>query len=114
MVTPDVLDSVLNSPLPSSAPLTERAQIPFVVAVCRAAHLPRPQPTPEEDAFGQDFRGYFRVAVESLLRDFYSIVALDIMDLRRLTVGMRHEKDIWCNLHTYSEQVRYYVEGSTA
>jgi hypothetical protein len=67
----------------------------------------------EQDAFGQDFRGYFRVAVESPLRDSYSIVALDIMDLPRLTVGMRHENDIWCNLHKYSEQVRYYMEGST-
>jgi hypothetical protein len=31
------------------------------------------------------------------------------MDLPRLTLGMRHEKDIWCNLQKHSEQVRYYV-----
>jgi hypothetical protein len=108
MVTPDVLDSVLNSPLPSSAPLTERAQIPFVVAVAHEFPHPQPQSTPGNDVVGQDFRGCFRVAVESLLRDFYSIVALDIIDLPRLTGRMRHEKDIWCNLNKYSEQVRYY------
>lgn len=85
-----------------------------MVAVSRKAHLLHLQPTPEEDAFGQDFTVYFRITVESLLRDFYSIVALDIMDLPRLTVGMRHEKDIWCNLYRYSEQVRYYVEGRIA
>lgn len=110
MVTPDVMDSVLDSPLPSSAPLKDRPQIPFVVAVSRVAHLPRQQHPPGEFVVGQQFRGYFHVAVESLLREFYAIVVLDIMDLPRLAVGMRHEKDIWRNLNKYSEQVRRYVE----
>ncbi|RHZ66746.1 uncharacterized protein CDV56_108386 [Aspergillus thermomutatus] len=110
MVTPAALESVFNSPLPSSAPLRDREQLPFVVAVSRAAHYPRSELTPgeeDEDVFGRDFKGYFNVAVESLLKEFYPIVALDIMDLPRLTVGMRHEKDIWC--HGHRGGVRHYV-----
>jgi hypothetical protein len=75
---------VLNSPLPSSAPLRDRKEIPYVVAVSRVAHYLRSELVPDkedEDVFGQDFKRYFNVAVESLLNNFYPMVALDIMDL---------------------------------
>ncbi|KAF7169292.1 hypothetical protein CNMCM5623_002088 [Aspergillus felis] len=88
MVTPEALESVLNSPLPSPAP----PKYPFVVAVSRVAHYPRPELTPEEeseDVSGQDFKGYFNVAIKSLLNHFYPIVALDIMDLPQLAARMK-------------------------
>lgn len=114
MVNTEALESVLNSPIPSSAPLKGRKEIPYVVAVSRAAHYPRPVLTPEEedeDVFGQDFKGYFNVAVETLLTNFYPMVALDIMDLPRLTSRMRHDKDIWCD--TYRGGIRHYLEESS-
>ncbi|GFF57984.1 hypothetical protein IFM62136_03631 [Aspergillus lentulus] len=114
MVNAEALESVLNSPIPSSAPLKGRKEIPYVVAVSRAAHYPRPELTPEEedeDVFGQDFKGYFNVAVETLLTNFYPMVALDIMDLPRLTSRMRHDKDIWCD--TYRGGIRHYLEESS-
>ncbi|RHZ70742.1 hypothetical protein CDV55_108157 [Aspergillus turcosus] len=113
MVTPEALESVLNSPLPSSAPLKHRKEIPYVVAVSISAHHPRLELTPgeeDEDVFGRDFKGYFNVAVESLLNNFYPMVALDIMDLPRLTGRMRHEKDIWCD--TGRGGIHHYVESS--
>ncbi|GFG16356.1 hypothetical protein IFM61606_07410 [Aspergillus udagawae] len=113
MVTPEALESVLKSPLPSSAPLKDRKKIPFVVAVSRVAHYPRPELTPAEEAedvFGRDFKGYFKVAVERLLSNFYLLVARDIMDLPRLTVRMQHDKDIWCD--AYRGGIHYYVEES--
>jgi hypothetical protein len=111
MVTPAALESVLNSPLPSSAPLKDRKEIPYVVAVSKAAHVPRFELTPgeeDEDVVGRDFKGYFNVAVESLLNDFYPITALDIMDLPRLTGRMQHDKDIWC--HPHRGGICHYVE----
>jgi len=96
MVNTASLESVLNSPLPSSAPRRERTKIPFVVAVSRSAYLP-PMGAPGDDIAGSDFKGYFNVAVESLLEEFYSIVALDITDLWKMTVKFRHEDDIWCD-----------------
>jgi hypothetical protein len=113
MVTPAALESVLNSPLPSSAPLKDRKEIPYMVAVSRVAHYSRPEFTPDEedeDVFGQDFKGYFNVAVETLLTSFYPMAALDIMDLPRLTGRMRHAKDIWSD--TYRGGIRHYLEES--
>jgi hypothetical protein len=52
---------------------------------------------PEDDIAGSDFNGHFNVAVESLLEEFYCIVALDITDLWKMTVKFRHEDDIWCD-----------------
>ncbi|KAJ5675300.1 uncharacterized protein N7477_005234 [Penicillium maclennaniae] len=83
MVTPDSLESVLNSPLPSSAPQAERKELPFVLAISRVAHeIPIEQDTEElEKDTDCKPRTYFRVAVESLMNDLYWITALDIMDL---------------------------------
>ncbi|GES66433.1 ABC transporter, integral membrane type 1 [Aspergillus terreus] len=74
MVTPEALQSVLKSPLPSSAPLQDRREIPYVVAVSRVVHYPPPDLTPgeeREDVFGHNFKGHFNVAVEGSLREFY-------------------------------------------
>jgi hypothetical protein len=111
MVTPAALESVLNSLLPSSAPLKDRKEIPYVVAVSRVVHYPCPELTPgeeDEDVFGQDFKGYFNVAVEILLTNLHPMVALGIMDLLRLTSRMRHDKDVWCD--TYRGGIRHYLE----
>lgn len=110
MVTPDSLESVLNSPRPSSAPRKERKELPFVVAVSVSAHETLVEPSAEEQAEDVDYkpRAYFRVAVESLLNGLYGTTALDIMDVPTLTYGMRHEKDIWCD--SYRGGIRQYVE----
>ena len=110
MVTPDSLESVLNSPRPSSAPQKERKDLPFVVAVSRVAETPI-EPGAEEQEEDVDYkpRAYFRVAVESLLNGLYGITALDVMDVPTLTSGMRHEKDIWCDI--YQAGIRQYVEN---
>ncbi|KAF7178508.1 hypothetical protein CNMCM7691_007207 [Aspergillus felis] len=80
MVTPASLESVLTSPLPSSAPRIERQKIPFVVAKT-----------------GTGFNGHLNVALETMLEEFYPIVALQIMDLHSLVANFRHENDIWCS-----------------
>lgn len=100
MVTPASLESVLTSPLPSSAPRRERQKIPFVVSVSQAANTPRLPPMlglGDEDVAGAGFKGYLNVAVETVLEEFYPIVALQMMDLHTLTVKFRHENDIWCS-----------------
>ncbi|KAL4881634.1 hypothetical protein BJY04DRAFT_188517 [Aspergillus karnatakaensis] len=114
MVTDTVIDSVLDSPLPSSAPRDDRKELPFVVAVSRAAHIPQPNLTPEEkeeiDPEILNFKGYFNVAIESVLDPLYGIVALDIMDLHRLAGRMKDERDIW--VHPYRDGVRFYAEDA--
>lgn len=86
--------------------------LPFVVAVSRAAHIPTCPLTPDEEEEVDEeiikFKGYFNVAVESLLDSFYGIIALDIIDLPRLAGRMRHEKDIWC--HPHRGGVRHHAE----
>lgn len=104
MVTPDSLESILNSPLPSSALQREREELPFVVAVSRAANEIPIMENTEDDYKPQ---AYFRVAVEALMDDLYGIMALDVMDLPILTNGMR-QKDIWC--HLYKDGIRRYEE----
>lgn len=110
MITPDSLESVLNSPPPSLAPRKERKYLPFVIAVSRVAHEKPIELSAEEQEEDVDYkpRAYFRVAVESLLNGLYGITALDVMDVPTLTSGMRHEKDIWCDI--YRGGIRQYVE----
>ncbi|KGO64470.1 ABC transporter, integral membrane type 1 [Penicillium expansum] len=96
MVTPEVIDSVLDSPLPSSAPEPERQMLPFAIAVSVWAH--REQPV--------SFKGYFRVAVESLIHGFYAIVALDTTHLSELVEPMRDDCDIW--LDSGGDGIRYH------
>jgi hypothetical protein len=97
--------------------MRDRKEIPYVVAVSLAAHYPPFELTPEEEAqdvVGRDFKGYFNVAVETLLSEFYPVVALDIQDLPRLTINMEHDNDIWFGpgRRGVDRGVRYYVEES--
>ncbi|KAJ5808820.1 hypothetical protein N7474_010089 [Penicillium riverlandense] len=94
-VTRPALESLLESPLPSSAPRRERSRIPFVVTVASFTGTMSPVDE-EEDIAGQDFKGYFNVAVESLLEEFFPIVALEMSDLHKVAVRLRGE-DIWCS-----------------
>jgi hypothetical protein len=100
MVTPASLESVLTSPLPSSTPRIERQKIPFVVAVARVESTPRLPPMPgadDADVAGTGFNGYLNVALETLLEEFYPIVALQMMDLHSLVAKFSHGNDIWCS-----------------
>ncbi|KAJ5608924.1 hypothetical protein N7528_009491 [Penicillium herquei] len=111
MVTPASIESVLSCPLPSSAPRRERQRIPFVVSVSKGAGAPRLSPLlglGDENLAGTEFNGYLNVAVETLLEEFYPIVALQMMELHTLTAKFRHNKDIWCSsdrwgAHHYEE-----------
>ncbi|KAJ5759385.1 hypothetical protein N7520_006541 [Penicillium odoratum] len=111
MITPASMESVLSSPFPSSAPRRERQMIPFVVSVSKGASASRLPPflgLGDEDVAGADFKGYLNVAVESILDEFYPIVALQMMDLHELVAKFRHDNDIWCStdqwgIHHYEE-----------
>ncbi|KAJ5642363.1 hypothetical protein N7490_006363 [Penicillium lividum] len=111
MVTQASMESVLFSPLLSSAPRRERQKIPFVVSVSQgasASHLPTLLGLDDEDVAGAEFKGYLNVALETVLQEFYPIVALQMMDLHTLTKKFRHENDIWCSsnlcgVHHYEE-----------
>ncbi|TGJ84734.1 hypothetical protein E0Z10_g4018 [Xylaria hypoxylon] len=97
-ITPASLDSILNSPLPSSAKRKWRKNIPFVLAVSmKAAKEPNAQDI-EDDVAGADWRGYFNVAVESLLDSFFSTVAGDLRSPFQLG-GHVSGEDIYCD-HT--------------
>ncbi|KAI0148839.1 hypothetical protein GGR57DRAFT_474439 [Xylariaceae sp. FL1272] len=97
-ITPESLDSILDSPVPWSAKRKWRKQIPFVVAVSQAA-AEEPDPTAiEEDWAGADWRGWFNVAVESLLDSFFSTIANDSRSPFELA-GHVSGEDIYCD-HT--------------
>lgn len=113
MITPASMESVLSSPLPSSAPRRERQKIPFVVSVSQGTSAPRLPPLlglGDEDVAGAEFQGYLNVAVETALQEFYPIVALQMMDLHTLTTKFRHENDIWCSSGRWG--VQHYVPSS--
>ncbi|KAJ5969601.1 hypothetical protein N7501_005849 [Penicillium viridicatum] len=113
MITPASMESVLSSPLPSSAPRRERQKIPFVVSVSQGTIAPRLPPLlglGDEDVAGAEFKGYLNVAVETTLQEFYPIVALQMMDLHTLTTKFRHENDIWCSSGRWG--VQHYVPSS--
>ncbi|KAH8167471.1 hypothetical protein CIB48_g772 [Xylaria polymorpha] len=76
-ITPASLDSILNSPLPSSAKRKWRKEIPFVVAVSAKAGRELNVADIEEDVAGASWRSYFNVAVESLLDSVFSTIAND-------------------------------------
>ncbi|KAI0407550.1 hypothetical protein F4802DRAFT_515216 [Xylaria palmicola] len=97
-VTPASLDSILNSPLPSSAKRKWREEIPFVVAVSAgAAEAPDPAAI-ESGVAGAGWRGHFNVAVEALLDSFFSTVANDSRTPFELGGHVAGE-DIYCD-HT--------------
>ncbi|RWA07225.1 hypothetical protein EKO27_g7883 [Xylaria grammica] len=97
-ITPASLDSILNSPLPSSAKRKWRKDIPFIVAVSgQAAEEPNAQDI-EDDVAGAGWRGYFNVAVESLLDSFFSTIAGDSRSPFELG-GHVSGEDVYCD-HT--------------
>ncbi|KAI0474329.1 hypothetical protein F4859DRAFT_86548 [Xylaria cf. heliscus] len=97
-ITPASLNSILNSPLPTSAKRKWRKEIPFVVAVsAQAAEEPNIADI-EDDVAGADWRGYFNVAVESLLDSFFCTVADDSRSPFELG-GHVSGDDIYCD-HT--------------
>lgn len=92
------MQSILHSPLPSSAKRKWRKTIPFVVAVsAQAAEEPNLADI-EEDVAGAGWRGYFNVAVESLLDSFFSVVAGDMRSPFEIG-GHVSGDDIYCD-HT--------------
>lgn len=97
-ITPASLDSILNSPLPSSARRKWRQEIPFVVAVSSQAAEEPSIVDVEDDVAGAGWRGYFNVAVESLLDSFFSTVAGDSRTPFELG-GHVSGEDIYCD-HT--------------
>ncbi|KAJ5809529.1 uncharacterized protein N7503_001747 [Penicillium pulvis] len=112
MVTPASMESVLSSSIPSSVPRCERQRIPFVVSVSQGASAPRLPHLPGlggEDVAGAEFKGHLNVAVETVLQEFYPIVALQIMDLHTLTTKFRHDNDIWCSSDRWG--IHYYEES---
>lgn len=97
-ITPASMQSILHSPLPSSAKRKWRKTIPFVVAVsAQAAEEPNLADI-EEDVAGAGWRGYFNVAVESLLDSFFSVVAGDMRSPFEIG-GHVSGDDIYCD-HT--------------
>ncbi|KAI2792037.1 hypothetical protein POX_b02070 [Penicillium oxalicum] len=100
MVTPASLESILNSPLPSSAPRSQRRKIPFAVAVNAqrevSPSVANSAGSVDADVAGADFPGHLNVALETILEEFYPITALQMMDLHSLTALFRTHDDIWC------------------
>jgi hypothetical protein len=93
------MDSILNSPMPSESSRRQRKKIPFVLAVTGSANQARPPPEAgdeEDDAQGEYFRGYFNVAVETLLNDLFAATADDTMDPDVLGSHVKDD-EIWCN-----------------
>ncbi|KAI1391897.1 uncharacterized protein F4822DRAFT_108933 [Hypoxylon trugodes] len=95
-ITPSSMDSILDSPDPSSSKRRYRKEIPFVIAVSRGAG--EPHLTMDEDEAGYGWRGYFNVAVETLFDSLFPIVAHD--SRAPFEIGGRVSgEDIWCD-HT--------------
>ncbi|KAK1770096.1 hypothetical protein QBC33DRAFT_603160 [Phialemonium atrogriseum] len=93
-VTPSSLDSILDSPQPSTAKRQYRTNIPFVIAISTQAvrqHL-----TEGDDTEGFHWRGFFNIAVESLVESLFPIVAEDSMTPYEIG-GRVSGEDIWCD-----------------
>ncbi|KAI0018653.1 hypothetical protein F4780DRAFT_507972 [Xylariomycetidae sp. FL0641] len=122
-ITPASLESILDTPLPATANRRYRTAIPFVVAVSPGDVTKTPeqiQELIEEDAAGADWRGYFNVAVETLLDCVFPTLA----NGRRSPfefAGHVQGEDIYCD-HTrfgvhkagvgfYDRRARRWVEG---
>lgn len=97
-ITPASMKSILYSPLPSSAKRKWRKNIPFVIAVSAQAAEEPNMAGIEEDVAGAGWRGYFNVAVESLLDSFFSTTAGDRISPFELG-GHVSGEDIYCD-HT--------------
>ena len=99
-ITSSSLSSVLSSPLPSSAPLPDRKNVPFAVAIDKSLNvvLPSDQGVESEGAQaepeGSRAPQTFNVAVESLLDELFRVVGEDVMSLDELAVGVG-PKQVW-------------------
>ncbi|KZP28378.1 hypothetical protein FIBSPDRAFT_852512 [Athelia psychrophila] len=95
-VTQKALESVLSSPMPASANLRWRPQIPFVLAVAAECgeHIPNHPGEEDEEEAGDNFRGYFNVAVESLLDELFPMIISDAMAPYELGAFVEGD-DIW-------------------
>ncbi|KZP28371.1 hypothetical protein FIBSPDRAFT_817236 [Athelia psychrophila] len=95
-VTQKALESVLTSPMPASAKLRWRPQIPFVLAVAAECgeRIPNNPGDEDEEEAGDNFRGYFNVAVESLLDELFTIVVTDMSAPYEFGAFVKGE-DIW-------------------
>ncbi|KAI1306147.1 hypothetical protein F5Y03DRAFT_354837 [Xylaria venustula] len=97
-ITSASLNSILNSPLPVSAKRKWRRDIPFVIAVsAQAAEEPNIADI-KDDIAGAGWRGYFNVAVESILGSLFSTIADDSRSPFELG-GHVSGEDIYCD-HT--------------
>ncbi|KAI8960732.1 hypothetical protein F5Y11DRAFT_328949 [Daldinia sp. FL1419] len=94
-ITPASMDSILNSPFPSSAKRRYRTSIPFAVAVSKDSTHRNYGPV-DGDIVRAAWRGYFNVAVETLLDSLFPIAADGSMS--PFEIG-RHISgdDIWCD-----------------
>ncbi|KAI1633354.1 hypothetical protein F4809DRAFT_644547 [Biscogniauxia mediterranea] len=105
-ITPASLHSIIDSPPPSAANRRYRKDIPFVVAVSKRVPAETEQQPPtssgggegDEEHAGANWRGYFNVAVESLLDSFFPAVASDSRTPFEIGGNITGE-DIYCD-HT--------------
>lgn len=89
------MDSILNSPSPSSCKRKYRNRIPFVIAVSRDVSQQHYN-TINGDIEGAPWRGFFNVAVETLLDSLFPIVADDSMSPFEIG-GRVAGDDVWCD-----------------
>ena len=92
-VTAESLNSVLNAPWPP-LPMYGEAEAPFIVAVTRELDAEDEQ---NEDL--SEFPGYFNVAIETILTEFFSIIGDQLLDPFELG-GHLKGKDIWFDIYT--------------
>ncbi|KAI0596186.1 hypothetical protein F4775DRAFT_325131 [Biscogniauxia sp. FL1348] len=105
-ITPESLHSIIDSPPPSAANRRYRKDIPFVVAVSKRVPTEADKPSTSsrgeegegEEHAGANWRGYFNVAVESLLDSFFPTVANDSRTPFEIGGDITGE-DIYCD-HT--------------
>ncbi|KAK3313083.1 hypothetical protein B0H66DRAFT_569511 [Apodospora peruviana] len=110
-ITPSSLGSILDSPLPSTERRQLRKEIPFVVAVSYKSmdYIPgaagsevegEVDQEEEEEYEGAGWRGFFNVAVETLLDSLFPAIADQMMTPWRIG-GHVEGGDIWCWANRY-------------
>lgn len=87
---------MLSSPLPSSAPRSDRKNIPFAVAIDKSLDvvLPSDQEGSQAELEGSKAPQTFNVAVESLLDELFILVGGDVMSVNELAMGIG-PKQVW-------------------
>lgn len=105
-ITPQSLNSIMNSELPAATHRRHRKDIPFVVAISTAASAvdeteDDPVQGAEDDNEEEDdeefvWRGYFNVAVETLMTSLFPAIADDSLEPFEIG-GHVTSDDIWCD-----------------